>query len=147
MTAPAFAKGDKGDTGSQGEIGNTGLQGEIGNTGLQGETGYTGSQGKIGEKGEKGDRGKPGQNWFRSWFSNREPFITFIFFIALSVLSFGSIVSARQTNNYIKQQSNGNKANVSCLVGILTTTPVQDWPTSRDLIITTYSACVEAGSK
>src|SRR5258705_7101768 len=96
--------------------------------------GDKGDKGDQGEKGEIGERGVSGQ-WFRSWFSTREPFITFIFFIILSVLSFGTVVSAHQTNNYIQQRSNANKARESCLVVAFASAPVSDSTLSREIII------------
>lgn len=104
--------------------------------GDKGDTGDKGDMGKVGPQGE------PGPNGFKTWFSSREPFITFIFFIVLAILSFGTILSANQTNTYIKQRSVENKARQSCIVIAFAAVPLQDPTSNRDMIISSYNACV-----
>ncbi len=68
----------------------------------QGEKGDPGEQGPKGDPGKNGSKGAPGRN-VTSWFSSREPLITFSFFLILSVLSFTTIYTARQTAIAVKK--------------------------------------------
>lgn len=119
MAAIDFTKGDKGDTGARGKTGSQGL---------------TGLTGPIGEKGDTGASG------FITWFSHKEPFITFIFFIIMTLLLFGTVISA----NITQRQLHETRTSVRCLVLVLNN-PTEVLNNNRDLVLSAYNACIKAG--
>lgn len=141
--------GKKGDTGPQGEKGDQGVQG---------------NQGDPGPQGEKGEKGNPGK--FRVWFLNKEPFITFCFFIVLAILSFSTIEIARNTQDAVQkadiiaqcttpgtpctklqqeasaQRLRELKAASFCLLDAISGVPLDQWQSRRTDLQSIYNSCV-----
>lgn len=106
-----------------------------------------------------------------NWFSAKEPLITFTFFLILSVLSFATIYSARQTQAAIKkadlivqcttpgtrcynlsQQSAQQrlkeiKAASFCIVDAVSAFPSDQLQSHRAELLDKYNICVAEGSK
>lgn len=150
---------EKGDTGEKGDPGEKGI------------TGKTGAKGATGEKGDSGVNGTNAPNIFYTWFSTREPLITFTFFIILSVLSFATVYSARQTQAAIKkadlivqcttpgtpcynfaqqaalQRTKEIKASSFCIISTVSQFPFQDWQSRQAELLAVYNTCVATASK